>query len=68
MLPSTPFRGLSPEGSPRKASKEEMDVNHHHSATQRNRLLVRRLVHGLRRAGEMNISNELLRPVIREDS
>ena len=68
MLSSAPFRGLPSGESPRKASKGAMDVNYHHSATQRNRLLIRSLVRGLKRAGELDFSHEQLRPVIREDS
>jgi hypothetical protein len=69
MLSSAPFRGLTSGESPRKASKGEMDVNHHHSATQPSWLLIRSLARRLRRTGEMNLSqDELLRPVLQEGS
>jgi hypothetical protein len=67
MLSTAPFWGLSAEGSSRKASKGEMDVKHR-SATQWSRLLIQSLARGLRRVGEMNLWQELMRPVVREGS
>jgi hypothetical protein len=43
-------------------------VNHYHTAIQRSRLLIRSLARLCPRADEMNLSHELLRPVVREGS